>query len=216
MKASDMPEIKADLYKTRLSLIKRLKQLDDQGSWNEFFSCYWKLIYGVARKTGLTDAESQDVVQETVLTVVRNIGGFETEARRGSFRGWLLKITRWRIGDQFRKRLPEGHAPAKRGDSAETSRTPTSHRIVDPASLEIDAIWQRDWEQNVFETAAAKVRQQVDSAVYQMFDLHVLKEIPVERVAKKLGVKAAQVYFAKYKVSRLIKKEAKRLETKFI
>jgi RNA polymerase sigma factor (sigma-70 family) len=211
-----MPESNADLNKTRLSLIRRLKCLDDQGSWNDFFTCYWKLIYGVARKTGLSDAEAQDVVQETVLTVVRNIGGFETETRRGSFRGWLLKITRWRIGDQFRKRAPERNAPAKREGPSETSRTPTSHRIPDPASLEIDAIWEREWEQTVFDSAVEKVRGEVDAASYQMFDLHVLKELSVGRVAKKLGVKPARVYFAKYKVSRLIKKEVKRLQTKII
>ena len=98
----------------------------------------------------------------------------------------------------------------------ETQRTPTSHRIADPASLEFDALWERDWEQNVLETAIEKVRQQVDPASYQMFDLHGLKEIPAQRVAKKLAVKVAQVYFAKYKVSRLVKKEVKRLETKVI
>lgn len=196
-------------------MINRLKNLDDQGSWDEFFKCYWKLIYSVARKTGLSDAEAQDVVQETVLTVVRKISGFETDARRGSFRGWLLKITRWRIADQFRKRSPEGALPPRdRKRPGETSQTPTSHRIVDPASLDIEAIWERDWEKNLFEIALENVRQQVDAGLYQMFDLHVIKEIPVTRVAKKLGVKPPKVYFAKYKVSRLVKKEAKRLEKK--
>jgi RNA polymerase sigma-70 factor (ECF subfamily) len=56
---------------TRWSLLSRLRNLDDQASWQDFFNTYWKLIYGVALKAGLNDAEAQDVVQETVLTVVR-------------------------------------------------------------------------------------------------------------------------------------------------
>ena len=92
------------LTATRHSLVERLTDLGDQRKWQEFFETYWRLIYGVARKGGLTDAEAQDVVQETVITVAKNITKYEREA--GSFKGWLLHITRWRIADQFRKRAP--------------------------------------------------------------------------------------------------------------
>ena len=44
------------------------------------------------------------MVQETVITVSKNITKYERAA--GSFKGWLLHITRWRIADQFRKRAP--------------------------------------------------------------------------------------------------------------
>ena len=38
---------------TRWSLIGRLKDMDDQQSWQAFFDAYWKLIYSVALKAGL-------------------------------------------------------------------------------------------------------------------------------------------------------------------
>src|SRR6266496_3881416 len=41
-----------DLLPTRWSLLTRLKNWDDQASWQEFFDTYWKLIYGVGQ-TGL-------------------------------------------------------------------------------------------------------------------------------------------------------------------
>jgi len=52
-------------------LLSRLKDWRDDASWQEFFDTYWRLIYGVARKAGLSDAEAQDIVQETVFSVVR-------------------------------------------------------------------------------------------------------------------------------------------------
>ncbi len=58
---------------TRWSLLTRLKNWDDQESWKEFFDTYWRLIYNVAIKAGLSDAEAQDVVQETVLTVAEKL-----------------------------------------------------------------------------------------------------------------------------------------------
>ena len=88
---------------TRHSLLTRLKDWDDQTSWREFFDTYWRLIYAVALKAGLSDAEAQDVVQETVLTVAKKVGAFEAQPD-GSFKGWLLQITRRRMADQFEKR----------------------------------------------------------------------------------------------------------------
>ena len=61
------------LVATRRSLVNRLANWDDQRRWQEFFDTYWKLIYSAARKSGLTDAEAQEVVQETVITVAKKI-----------------------------------------------------------------------------------------------------------------------------------------------
>ena len=105
-----------------------MKDWGDQASWEDFFRTYWKLIYGVATKAGLTDAEAQDVVQETILTVARNIQGFEVGSEHGSFKAWLLQNTRWRIADQFRKRSASGAAALRslarlRGDAYHGSPT---------------------------------------------------------------------------------------------
>jgi len=60
-----------DLLPTRLSLLARLKDWQDQQSWREFFDTYWKLIYSVAIQAGLSDAEAQDVVQDTLVSVAK-------------------------------------------------------------------------------------------------------------------------------------------------
>src|SRR2546428_11792243 len=105
------------LLATRRSLVERLADWGDQLRWQEFFDTYSKLIYSAARQSGLTDAEAQEVVQETVITVAKNIGKLKYDPAIGSFKGWLLQITRWRIADQFsqpetgkgkRPRFPDG------------------------------------------------------------------------------------------------------------
>lgn len=95
-----------EMTSTRASLIDRLKDWQDESSWRDFFNIYWKLIYGVARKAGLTDAEAQDVVQETLVSVAKHMPAFKYDPSIGSFRAWLLNMTRWRIINQFRKRQP--------------------------------------------------------------------------------------------------------------
>src|SRR5260221_9421232 len=126
-----MPDEPDELLPTRWTLIQRLKNLDDQESWREFFDTYWTLIYGTARRAGLTHTESQDVVQNTVIAVSKNIAAFKADPAVGSFKGWLLKQTSWRIGDQFRARPPEERARLHRAPERDSgaASTPTEERI---------------------------------------------------------------------------------------
>src|SRR6476646_9677099 len=105
----------SDLIPTRRSLLSRLRDLGDQESWSDFFRSYWRLIYQVSLKAGLSDAEAQEVVQETVISVAKQMPGFRYDPERGKFKGWLLQITRRRIADQVRKQMQ-----ASGGDPVET------------------------------------------------------------------------------------------------
>jgi RNA polymerase sigma-70 factor (ECF subfamily) len=218
-----MIEPAQDSQATRWSLLARLKNWKDQQSWREFFDAYWRLIYSVAIKTGLTDAEAQDVVQDTVLSVAKKIHDFKCDPASGSFKAWLLKLTRWRILNQLKKRLPSkvGHSstlnrkwpapPARLTD--DDTRTATIERVADPESLDLDAVWDREWEQHLAYTAKERVQQQVSAAQFQIFELYVVQGWPVRRVAQFLGVSAGQVYLAKHRVSRLLKREIDKLSS---
>jgi len=83
-----------------------MKDWDDRDSWQQFFDLYGGMILRVGLRSGLTPAEAQDAVQETLVSVAKQIGDFRYDPTRGSFKGWLLTVTRRRIADQFRKRLP--------------------------------------------------------------------------------------------------------------
>jgi RNA polymerase sigma-70 factor (ECF subfamily) len=199
-------------------LLARLKDWGDQTSWQDFFDTYSKLIYNVAVKAGLTDTEAQEVVQETVIAVARKIGEFKADPARGSFSAWLMRLTRWRIADQFRKRNNVGQAsclsgagetPALRSD--DTGSTATLDRIPDPAGVELQSLWQAEWEKHLLTTALEQVKRQVSPRQYQMFDLHVLQKLSVQDAARTVQATVASVYMAKYRVGRLLRKALKKL-----
>jgi len=207
---------------TRWSLIERLKDWDDEASWRDFFSTYRGLIYGVACKAGLTDTEAQEVVQETVIAVAKKMPEFKCGCDKGSFKGFLLQITTRRIADQFRKRPRSGQAspesapseapPLRSGPTPDESGTATIERVPDPSGNDLERVWNKEWEKHVIDAALARVKTRADPEQFQMFELHVLREVPVKEVARTLGVTAAQIYFAKYKIARLLKRETARLE----
>jgi len=204
-----MAEATNELIPTRATLIHRLKDWQDQPSWQEFFDTYWKLIHGVAIKAGLTEAEAQDVVQETMISAARHLPTFQYDPGIGSFKAWLLNMTRWRIIDHVRKRKRQ-HLNLAAEDTA--AGTGAINHVVDPASQNLDALWDAEWEKNLLAAALAKIKRQVDPQKYQIFDFYVNKEWPSEKVAKTFGVPVEQVYLIKHRITAMIKDEVKRIE----
>ena len=202
-----------DLQPTRWTLIGRLKNWDDQESWREFFDTYWKLIYGMARRAGLAPEEAQDVVQETVVSVCKAMPRFQADPKRGSFKSWLLTVTRNHVIDYQRKQQRQ---PLLAGDGAggASSTTNAEDQWIDPAGNGFEMLWNGEWERNLISLALEKLEKQTSSRHYQVFLLHVIKQHPAEQVAKVTGIATDQVYLIKHRLTPLFREAISELETK--
>ncbi len=217
-----------DTIATRASLLGRLKDREDLASWQEFFDTYWRLIYTVATKAGLSEEEAQEVVQDTVLSVANKVGEFRYDPKVCSFKTWMLRITRWRIIDRIRRRDREvaalGHRVHRRDvepspnlperlPDEEPDRTATLDRLPDPAGVDLGKIWEEEWQQNLFAAALESLRNRIKPEQFQIFHLCTVKQLPVTQVARIAGVSIASVYVVKHRVATLLKEEVRRLES---
>jgi RNA polymerase sigma-70 factor (ECF subfamily) len=212
-----VPNETDELIPTRWTLIKRLKDWDDQEGWREFFDIYWTLIYGTARKTGLSHADAEEVVQNTVMEVGKRIqnGSFQPDPERGSFKAWLLQQTRWRIADQFRKRLPEEKARAHRppGEAADSGGgTPTEERIPDNRRDPLELAWDEDWKQTLTNAALETVKRQVSARDLQVFVMLTFQGAAPERVAQLHEIERNHVDQIKHRVGKLFAAAAEELK----
>ncbi|MGH8023382.1 MAG: sigma-70 family RNA polymerase sigma factor, partial [Limisphaerales bacterium] len=139
---------------------------------------------------------------------------FKYDRNTGSFKHWLLNMTRWRVQDQIRRRENYAHEPAWDENATETQTSP-ANKMPDPASLDLDALWESEWKKNLLEMAVSKVKRDVDPEKYQIFDLLVTKEWPGQKVADAFGLSVNQVYLAKHRVTELIREEVNRLKKEF-
>jgi len=191
-----------------------MRNVEDSDSWRTFFDTYWWLVYNVSRKSGLTDHDAQEVVQETIISVARRMPGFQYRPEHGSFKQWLLLITRRRIQDHLRRQyrsLPRANLQDEALVQAVES-VPSSELAPDEG---IDAAWEQSWRENLFQAALARVRQRAHPKHYQVFDYCVLQNRPAREVAGMLGLNAPQVYMAKHRVSRALKRAARELESEW-
>ena len=205
--------LKVTYERTRKSLIERLGNWEDQKSWDDFHRTYWRLIYGVGLKSGLRHEEALDVVQETILAIAKQSREHRYDPKAGSFKVWLMNMTRWRIGDQFRRRAKDTAMHKFEDDDRKTA---TLDRFADPKAEKLEGIWDWEWKQNIADRAIATVKQRVSPRQFQIFDAYVVKGWSVKKVMTELGVSMAQVYLAKHRVGGLIKKEIAELAKQLI
>jgi RNA polymerase sigma factor (sigma-70 family) len=195
---------------TRTSLLRQVKNEVDETKWEqgweEFYSIYQPLVVGVGRQAGLNSEEAEDVLQDVMTELRLKIHDFQPDRERGPFKAWLLNRVRWRIADQLRKRLPlvEGDtdvALETSGLKADAASKPCS-----------DEEWDQAWRQRLLEEAMERVKDYADEKQFQIFRICTTQKIRAQRVAESFGVSLMQVYLAKHRVGKLIKKEVERLE----
>jgi RNA polymerase sigma-70 factor (ECF subfamily) len=199
-----------DATATRASLLARVRDWSDDASWQEFFETYWRLIYAMALRHGLTDSEAEEVVQCTVIEVAKNIRNFNYDAKQGSFRQWLIHQARWRIRDQQRKRQRDQKFFARRS-SPKTDGTGTIERVADGRS-DHELAWEGEWRDSVHDAVLNSLRTQIKPKHYQIFDLYCLRQWPADRVRRTLGVGLASMYIISSRVKRLYRRERTRIE----
>ena len=203
-------KLEAAYAHTRKSLIARLDNWEDQRTWDDFYKTYWKLIYSVGLKAGLRSEEAFDVVQETILSIAKQSKKNMYDPDKGSFKSWLMNMTKWRINDQFRKRKKDTAMNIGEWDNESDSTSPIE-QMEDPQGDTLERLWDVEWKKNLADAALSKVKEQVSPKQFQIFDCYVIREWDVGKVQEKLGVSLSQVYLAKHRVGKILKKELTKL-----
>lgn len=184
---------------TRASLIGRLKNSEDQTSWEEFDRFYRRLVIAFAIKQGLDEEEAKDVAQETFAVVARDIGKFEYDPARSSFKHWLSTVTRHRITDYIRRRPKLASAPLPSTDGS--TRTSAVARIPDPGTDALETVWDEEFRAFLLRLAMQQLKPEVSTLHFQILYLSVVKGQSLAKVAAALGINVAAVYVVRHRLA---------------
>jgi RNA polymerase sigma-70 factor (ECF subfamily) len=184
---------------TRLSLLVRLRDVEDAAAWADFVSLYAPLVYGLARKYGLQDADAADLTQDVLRSMVRALPQLDYDPARGTFRGFLFTAAR----NQLRKFL------LSRKRDASIAELPSDV----PAPEEV-AAWEREYQAHVFALAAERVRDDFRPSTWQAFWLTTAQGQEAEQAGKALGMSVGAVYIARTRVLARIREVVRELEGK--
>jgi RNA polymerase sigma-70 factor (ECF subfamily) len=189
---------------TRYSLLIRLREPRDERAWDEFAGIYAPLVYRLARRKGLQDADACDLVQEVFGAVARAFERGEYDPARGSFRGWLFRIARNLAVNHL---VRQGRQPRGSGDPAVGDLL-----AAQPAPDEESALFETEYRRQLLSWAAEQVRDEFTELTWQAFWQAGVEGRPAREVAESLGTTVGTVYHCKSRVMARLRKRIEEVE----
>lgn len=192
------------MNETSLSLLNRLRGAPEPESWSRLVDLYAPLIRAWLRKYDVQESDAEDLVQEVLLAVSKDLGQFEHGGQPGAFRGWLKAILVNRLRKFWRAR---DRRPQARGDSDIDARLA---QLDDPAS-EMSQIWNREHDQYVLRQLLALAEPHFASTTWTAFCRVALDGHKPDVVAQEMGISRNAVIVAKCRVLSRLRQESEGL-----
>jgi RNA polymerase sigma-70 factor (ECF subfamily) len=185
---------------TSVSLLERLAGTPTEDDWQRLDALYRPLLRAWMARAGVPASDVEDLVQDVLLVVSREIAGFEWRGQ-GAFRAWLRTILANRVRDYLRR---QKNLPTAAGGSDFQSWV---EELESPDSALSD-LWNREHDQHVTASLMQRVQGDFAPVTWQAFRRHVLEGEPAARVAGELSVSLNSVLLAKSRVLNRLRQEA--------
>src|SRR5438132_204605 len=127
---------------TSVSLLERLSLAPDEDTWKRFVDLYMPLIRGWLRRYSVTQQDAEDLAQDVLTVVVRELTHFHHNRQPGAFRSWLRTVTVNRLRALWRTRRGRDVAT---GDGAVAQML---DELADPNSS-LSKLWDQQHDQYV-------------------------------------------------------------------
>jgi RNA polymerase sigma factor (sigma-70 family) len=178
---------------TRYSLLVRIQDPRNHAAWAEFVAIYEPLVYRLARRRGLQDADARDLCQDVFRAVAGAAHRWTPDPERGTFRGWLFRIAKNLTVNSLRRQQRHGRAS---GDS-------DVRRLLDiqpEFDGEEDELLDTEYRRNLFQIAAESIERDFARTTWQAFWQTAVLSREVAPVAAELGMSTGAVYIARSRV----------------
>ena len=176
---------------TSHSLIARVKNPADGAAWTEFLGIYQPVVFRMARRRGLQDADAHDVMQQVFLSISKSIEGWIPGDLQPPFRAWLTTIARNAITKALTRR-PR--------DVATGSTSMVELLDAQPDPQETTAEILAEARKELIRWATEQIRSEFSEATWNAFWRTAIEGVPIVEVAKSTGRSTGAVYVARYRV----------------
>ncbi|MFN3193677.1 MAG: RNA polymerase sigma factor [Aureliella sp.] len=193
-----------DFPQTRSTLIAQIRSPEDREAWDQFVVTYRPVIYRMARRRGMQDADAQDLVQTVLMRVAGAIQTWKKSSPETRFRHWLRRVARNAIATAF-SRHPK--------DAGAGGSEVLDLLAEQPAfAADVEQEFAKESMREHYLRAALVVKSDVDSETWRAFELTVVQGQPCEEVAILLGKSMGAVYAARSRIMRRLREQVQRLK----
>lgn len=196
----------ADLNTSEAQL-KRLQSSGKDCEWEGFYRKYSSVILSFCRKHGLDESSASDVLQETMVVLIRKLPGFAYQPEKGRFRNWLLSLVYNKIREAWRRTRRLAETPLNEVTDGGESLT---FRLSDQEDPEVEAAWKLA----LIEEALRRIKSdpRVKAETMAVFEACVLQNMEVSAVAAKFCLQENNIYQIKSRLLRRVREVVEDLE----
>jgi RNA polymerase sigma-70 factor (ECF subfamily) len=180
------------LLETSISLLERLRLRPDAAAWQRLIDLYTPLIAGWLRRQDVQAADVDDLTQEVLGILVRELPHFHHDLRPGAFRRWLRTIVVNRLRTFWRARGP-------RAVGGDEFREQVLDRLEDPDS-DLSRLWDEEHDRHVVRRLLKLLQPEFEPTTWSAFRMLVLEGMPTRQAAAALGLTPNAVRIAKSRV----------------
>ncbi len=185
---------------TSLSFLDQLQQQDDSLQWDQLVNLYTPVFQTWLRSyDDLRGADADDLIQEVLMVVTRELPKFQHNQRKGAFRSWLRQILVNRLRNYWRGKQNQ---PQVLGGTDFLSHL----QELEDANSQMSQRWDREHDLQVMQSLVQLIQPRFAANTWQAFLLQVMEEHSPEEVAKKLDLSLSSVYVAKSRVLHALRK----------
>src|SRR5262245_53427189 len=188
-----------DFPETRHSLIARVKDLADGVAWTEFMGMYRPVVYRMARRRGMQEADAQDLTQRVFLAISQAIEGWEPDPNRPPFRAWLVTVTRNAITKALSRSRPDVGA----GSSSVMDLLDAVPADDPQTTTEFASESRRE----AFRWASEQIQPEFSEGTWLLFWETAVQGRSVAEVASATGRSAGAIYMARFRVLQRLKEK---------
>jgi RNA polymerase sigma-70 factor (ECF subfamily) len=192
------------MAETSISLLERLRLQPDPAAWRRLVELYTPLIRGWLQRYSVHDVDGDDLIQEVMAVLIRELPHFHHDLRRGAFRRWLRTITVNRLRKFWRER---NSRPVATGDSDFAQML---DQLEDPESG-LSRLWDEEHDRHIARSLLKALEPEFEAATWQAFQLLVLEGKTTAETAAELHISANAVRIAKSRVLRRFRQEVEGL-----
>jgi len=185
-------------YVTRPSLLLRVRDRDDQDSWEEFVEIYRPLILRFALSRGVDKDDAPDITQDVLRNLARAMHRFDYDPSKGTFRSWLFTIIRREIIRASKKIQRQGGHAGEVDPSHIADQLPSKQATID---------WETDYQKRLTQWAMGKIKGEFGEKSWQAFSAIAIEGNSPKDTAERLQMTVGSLYVAKSRIlKRLIEK----------
>lgn len=170
--------------KTSKSLLLQLQDPDNATGWNRFWGMYEDLLRTYMRRLRVREQDFDDLINDLFIKLKSLLPKFRLDQAKGSFRGWLRRVTDNHILDFYRGQQRQAR---RLHDAAEYMAALQKTLDDTPAAeREREQAWQRNLDALVLERARTDFAKR--ATTWACFERVMLKGEQPKAVAAALGV----------------------------